>query len=102
MSFLLNIILVGSLATFNSFGNGFNLPVFHSVQCNGTEETIFNCELSLSNTSNADCARHQGASVICQGLPQSCIILSRSIAVYNMYLYPVATLLLGAIYVILH
>ena len=68
MSSLLNMFHVGSLAASNSFSNGYNLPVVHSVQCNGTEETIFNCELSFSNTSNADCARYQDASVICQGL----------------------------------
>ena len=87
MLYLLNVFHVGSLAASNSFNNGYNLPVVHSVQCNGTEETIFNCELSFSNTSNADCARYQDASIICQGLPQSCIVLSRSIAIlYNMYL----------------
>ena len=69
MLYLLNVFHVGSLAASNSFNNGYNLPVVHSVQCNGTEETIFNCELSFSNTSNADCARYQDASVICQGLP---------------------------------
>ena len=42
------------------------VPAIHSVECNGTEETIFDCQ--FDNTSNAQCANNQDASIICQGL----------------------------------
>ena len=37
--------------------------IIQSVQCNGTEETIFDCR-----SSSAQCGVYQDASVICQGL----------------------------------
>ena len=37
--------------------------VIQAVQCNGTEETIFDCQ-----SSSAQCEVYQDANIICQGL----------------------------------
>ena len=57
---------LGSISALNWYVSGSITPVIHSVQCTGTEETIFDCQ--FSNSSSAQCGIYADASVICQGL----------------------------------
>ena len=41
------------------------LHLFQAVECNGTEESIFDCQWSDLNST---CYHRQDASVICQGM----------------------------------
>ena len=59
----------GSISASNWYTDRQLIPLIHSVQCNGTEEAIFDC--IFRNDSSAQCGIYQDASVICQGL--SCI-----------------------------
>ena len=52
----------GSIAS-NLYRNYYISAVIHSVECNGTEDSIFDCQF-ISST----CRSNRDASVICQGL----------------------------------
>ena len=58
--------IAGSLAASNWYADSRISPAVHSVQCNGTEESIFDCQ--FINGSTAQCGIYLDASVICQGL----------------------------------
>ena len=47
-----------------SFTENTLLTLFHTVECNGTEESLFDCQ---SNEGDGGCSGRQDASVICQG-----------------------------------
>ena len=73
----------GSLATPNSYNDETKTPIIQSVQCNGTEETLFDCE--FSNCSDYQCSSYgQDAGIVCQGLHsiQYCM-LQLATACYN-------------------
>ena len=58
------ITTTGSIAASNWNTRYHISPAIHFLECNGTEENIFDCQFSSDST----CGRSQDASVICQGL----------------------------------
>ena len=55
---------LGSFALSNWYTETEKIGLIHSVECNGTEESIFDCQ---TNEGEGGCLTHQDASVICQG-----------------------------------
>ena len=72
-----NTTTAGSIAASN-WNTRYDISAaIHSVECNGTEENIFDCQFSYDSSSM--CGRYQDASVICQGLTVT-LIISTSLA----------------------
>ena len=69
------ILNIGAIAASNWNTDNFKIPVIHTVQCNGSEESILDCE--FSNISNSQCGRYHDASVVCQGL-FACVLIYNS------------------------
>ena len=53
---------IGALALSNWYTEREKIGLFHSVECNGTEESIFDCR---TNEGDGGCGTNQDASVIC-------------------------------------
>ena len=53
--------IAGSIAS-KLYRNFYSRPIIHSFECNGTEESVFDCQFSST------CRSHQDGSVICHGL----------------------------------
>lgn len=58
-------IILGSFALSNWYNEREKIALIHSVECNGSEESIFDCR---TNEGDGGCTRYQDASVICQGM----------------------------------
>ena len=56
---------IGALALSNWYTEREKIALFHSVECNGTEESIFDCR---TNEGDGGCGTYQDASVICHGI----------------------------------
>ena len=57
-------IILGSLALSNWYTERIKIGLIHSLECSGSEESIFHCR---RNEGDGGCTPTQDASVICHG-----------------------------------
>ena len=81
--YVLILISTGSFSLSSWFTEYDKIALLHSVECNGTEESIFDCR---TNEGDGGCLSYQDGSVICQGIPRFMTLLHNLIIFIGLLL----------------